>query len=71
MVRRSSVRIAKDRLKVLVGTDRMQCKPDFYEKISRELYQTLSKYIEINLAGIDGHCDRFLSQFGTRRGGSG
>ena len=47
MVRRSSVRIAKDRLKVLVGTDRMQCKPDFYEKISRELYQTLSKYIEI------------------------
>lgn len=47
MVRRSSVRIAKDRLKVLVGTDRIQCKPDFYEKISRELYQTLSKYIEI------------------------
>lgn len=47
MVRRSSVRIAKDRLKVLVETDRMQCKPDFYEKISRELYQTLSKYIEI------------------------
>ena len=47
MVRRSSVRIAKDRLKVLVGTDRMQCKPDFYEKISRELYQNLSKYIEI------------------------
>ena len=47
MVRRSSVRIAKDRLKVLVGTDRMQCKPDFYEKISRELNQTLSKYIEI------------------------
>ena len=29
MVRRSSVRIAKDRLKVLVGTDRTQCKPDF------------------------------------------
>lgn len=47
MARRSSVRIAKDRLKVLVIADRMKCKPEAYERISRELYQVLSKYIEI------------------------
>ena len=44
MARRSSVRIAKDRLKVLVVSDRMKCKPEAYERISHEL---LAKYIEI------------------------
>ena len=47
MARRYSVRIAKDRLKVLVVSDRMKCKPEAYERISHELYQVLAKYIEI------------------------
>lgn len=47
MERRSSVRIAKDRLKVLVVSDRMKCQPEVYDKISHELYQVLSKYLEI------------------------
>lgn len=53
MVKRSSVRIAKDRLKVLVVSDRMKCQPDAYEKMNRELYQVLSKYMEITPEEFD------------------
>lgn len=53
MLKRSSVSIAKDRLKVLVVSDRVHCKPDAYENICRELYQTLSKYIEITPEEFD------------------
>ena len=50
---RSSVRIAKDRLKVLVVSDRMKCKPEACERITRELFQVLSKYIEITPEEFD------------------
>lgn len=52
-MKRSSVSIAKDRLKVLVVSDRVRCAPDAYEKICRELYQTLSKYIELTPEEFD------------------
>ena len=47
MLKRSSVLIAKERLEALVASDRMQCKPEEYDLICRELYKTLSKYMEI------------------------
>ena len=50
MGRRSSVRIAKDRLKVLVVSDRMKCQPEACERISHELYQVLSKYMEFDVS---------------------
>lgn len=53
MVKKSSVSIAKDRLKVLVISDRVHCNPDAFDKICRELYQTLSKYIEITPEEFD------------------
>ena len=43
----SSVFIAKDRLKVLLVSDRVNCTPDTFEKIQSELYKTISKYMEI------------------------
>ena len=43
----ASVQIAKDRLKVLLDADRMQCTPDMTEKLSADLYHVLSKYMEI------------------------
>lgn len=46
MLKKSSVSIAKDRLKVLVTSDRVQCQPDAYDNICRELYSVLSKYME-------------------------
>ena len=39
----ASVQIAKDRLKALLGADRMQCTPDITEKLSADLYHILSK----------------------------
>ena len=48
MTKRSSVSIAKNRLKQLVSSDRMLCFPDSYETLSNELFQVLSKYIELS-----------------------
>lgn len=46
MLKKSSVFVAKNRLKALVTSDRVKCTPDSYDKICRELYETLSKYVE-------------------------
>lgn len=43
----TSVHIAKDRLKALLVSDRVNCTPDIYEKIQEELYRTVSKYIDV------------------------
>lgn len=43
----SSVRIAKDRLKVLLVSDRVNCTPDAFEKIKMELFKTVSKYLDV------------------------
>jgi cell division topological specificity factor len=47
MMKRSSVRIAKERLEALVVADRVHCKPKEYDLICHELYKTLSRYVEI------------------------
>ena len=46
-MKNGSVLIAKDRLKSLLVSDRVNCTPDTFEKIHNELFQTISKYIEI------------------------
>ena len=51
--KKSSVPIAKDRLKTLLVSDRVNCKPNTYEIMTRELYQTISKYIEISPDAFD------------------
>lgn len=43
----SSVIVAKDRLKVILVSDRVNCTPDSYEKIKLELYRTISKYLDV------------------------
>ena len=47
MFRKSSVSIARKRLKNLVASDRMQILPESSDVISNELYRVLSRYIEI------------------------
>lgn len=42
-----SVSIAKERLKNLLISDRMQCTPDMVEQLSQDLYHTVSKYMEL------------------------
>lgn len=43
----SSVNIAKDRLKILLVSDRVNCTPDILDKIKLELFKTVSKYLDI------------------------
>lgn len=43
----ASVSIAKDRIKALLVSDRVNCTPDTFEKIYSELYKTISKYVEV------------------------
>ena len=50
MLKQSSVSVAKNRLKALVTSDRVQCLPDSYESICRELYETISKIPRIDSA---------------------
>ena len=45
MLKKSSVSIAKNRLKHLILVDRVMCLPESYENLSNDLYQVLSKYI--------------------------
>lgn len=48
-----SVSVAKDRLKLLVSSDRISCTPDIWENLNRELYRTVSKYMEITKEDFD------------------
>ena len=48
MLKKSSVSVAKSRLKLLIVSDRISCSPAEYENISRDLFQTLSKYLELS-----------------------
>ena len=41
-----SVAIAKDRLKNLLMSDRIQCTQDMTERLSKDLYQVIAKYME-------------------------
>lgn len=47
MLKSSSVSVAKDRLKTLITSDRVRCAPEDYENIRRELFRSLSKYMEL------------------------
>ena len=44
----TSVDIAKDRIKALLVSDRVNLTPDTIEKIQNELYKTISKYMPVN-----------------------
>lgn len=43
-----SVTIAKKRLKSLIVSDRMECTSDMIDNFTKDLYRTVSKYIEVS-----------------------
>lgn len=48
-----SVQIAKDRLHDLLNADRLRCTPDMAEKLSSDIYSTISKYLEVRRENFD------------------
>ena len=51
--KKSSGDIAKDRLKLLLVSDRANCSPEIMEKINNDIIQVISKYMEIDAEGLD------------------
>ena len=51
--RRPSVLVARERLKALIVSDRVQCQPDTYEYLCRELFRTVSKYMKVTEETFD------------------
>jgi cell division topological specificity factor len=46
--RKSSCQVAKDRLKILLISDRVNCSPEMMEQIKADLTKVISKYICID-----------------------
>lgn len=51
--KKNSGDIAKDRLKLLLISDRANCSPDVMELIKNDIIQVISKYMEIDAEGLD------------------
>lgn len=51
--RRASGNIARDRLKVLLVSDRANCSPAVIENIREDLLNVLAKYVEVDTGKID------------------
>ena len=60
--RKTSGSIAKDRLKLLLISDRVDCSTEMIEMIKNDMIKVISKYIEIDPEGMDVQITR------TKRG---
>lgn len=49
----SSSEHAKNRLKVAITSDRAVCSPEIMEQMKNEIIQVISKYVEIDVDGLD------------------
>ena len=46
--RKSSCQVAKDRLKILLISDRVNCSPEMMELIKNDIARVISKYMKID-----------------------
>ena len=51
--KKTSKDVAKDRLKLLLISDRANCTPEVMEMIKNDLIKVISKYMEIDAKGMD------------------
>ena len=51
--KKSSGSVAKDRLKLLLVSDRANCSPETMEMIKNDIIKVISKYMEIDAEGLD------------------
>ncbi len=48
-----SSNVAKDRLKLVLVSDRATCSPELMEKMKNDIMEVISKYIEFDETGLD------------------
>ena len=51
--KKNSGDVAKDRLKLLLISDRANCSPEIMELIKNDIIKVISKYMEIDCEGLD------------------
>ena len=51
--RKSSREIAKDRLKILLISDRVNCSPEMMEMIKTDIAKVISKYMKIDAQSME------------------
>ena len=51
--RKSSCQIAKDRLKILLISDRVNCSPEVMEMIKSDIAKVISKYMKIDADNME------------------
>lgn len=51
--KRTSKNAAKDRLRLVLVSDRANCSPDTLEMMKKEMIAVVSKYVEINTQAMD------------------
>lgn len=51
--KKASSNVAKDRLKLVLISDRAGCSPEILEQIKNDIIGVISRYIEIDLEGLD------------------
>lgn len=51
--KKNSGTVAKDRLKLLLVSDRANCSPEIMEQIKNDIIKVISKYMEIDCEGLD------------------
>ena len=55
--RKSSKEVAKDRLKILLISDRVNCSPEMMEMIKADIAKVISKYMKIDRCQKHGDSD--------------
>lgn len=60
----TSREVAKDRLKLLLVSDRAGCTPDIMEAIKNDLIHVISKYMEIDTKGLEVRITRTAAEHG-------
>ena len=63
--KRSSGSMAKDRLKLVLVSDRANCSPEIMEQMKNDIIQVISKYVEIDLEGLDIKITKTRSEEGN------
>lgn len=51
--KKSSCQVAKDRLKILLISDRVNCSPEMMELIKADITKVISKYMKIDAENMD------------------
>ncbi len=59
--KKKSSELAKDRLKLLLISDRVDCSTEMIEMIKNDMIRVISKYIEIDTEGMDVQITRTRS----------